>query len=48
VATVESAVRDGASLLVLGRAITGAPDPAAALAAAREERDRALMARAAR
>jgi len=46
VATVESAVRDGASLLVLGRAITGAPDPAAALAAAREERDRALVARA--
>ena len=46
VATVESAVRDGASLLVLGRAITGAPDPAAALAAARAERDRALAARA--
>jgi len=46
VATVESAVRDGASLLVLGRAITGASDPAAALAAARAERDRALVARA--
>ena len=46
VATIESAVRDGASLLVLGRAITGAPDPAAALAAARQERDRALMTRA--
>ena len=45
VATVESAVRDGASLLVLGRAITAAADPAAALAAAREERDRALAAR---
>jgi len=43
VATVESAVRDGASLLVLGRAITAAPDPGAALAAAREERDRALV-----
>jgi len=48
VATVERAVRDGASLLVLGRAITGAPDPAAALAAAREERDRALVLRASR
>jgi orotidine-5'-phosphate decarboxylase len=46
VATVESAVRDGASLLVLGRAITAAPDPAAALVAAREERDRALAMRA--
>src|SRR4029077_8610483 len=34
VATVESAVRDGASLLVLGRAITAAPDPAAAPPAA--------------
>jgi len=48
VATVESAVRDGASLLVLGRAITGAADPAAALAAARAERDRALEAKASR
>jgi orotidine-5'-phosphate decarboxylase len=48
VATVESAVRDGASLLVLGRAITGAADPAAALAAARAERDRALVAKASR
>ena len=46
VATIETAVRDGASLLVLGRAITAAPDPAAALRAAREERDRALAARA--
>jgi orotidine-5'-phosphate decarboxylase len=46
VATVEAAVRDGASLLVLGRAITAAADPAAALVAAREERDRALAARA--
>ena len=46
VATVESAVRDGASLLVLGRAVTGSGDPAAALAAAREERDRAVVARA--
>jgi len=42
VATIESAVRDGASLLVLGRAITGAADPAAALMAARTERDRVL------
>ena len=48
VATVERAVRDGASLLVLGRAITGAADPAAALAAARAERDRALEAKASR
>ena len=46
VATVESAVRDGASLLVLGRAVTAANDPAAALAAARAERDRVLAARA--
>ncbi len=46
VATVESAVRDGASLLVLGRAVTAAPDPAAALAAARAARDRTLAARA--
>ena len=46
VATVERAVRDGASLLVLGRAITAAAEPAAALAAAREERDRALATRA--
>lgn len=46
VATVESAVRDSASLLVLGRAITAAADPAAALVAARDERDRALAARA--
>jgi orotidine-5'-phosphate decarboxylase len=45
VATVESAVRDGASLLVLGRAVTAAPDPAAALVSAREERDRALTTR---
>jgi orotidine-5'-phosphate decarboxylase len=45
VATVESAVRDGASLLVLGRAITAAADPAAAHAAARAERERALATR---
>lgn len=41
VATVESAVRDGASLLVLGRAVTAAADPRGALLAARAERDRA-------
>ena len=46
VATVGSAVRDGASLLVLGRAITAAADPSGALVAAREERDRAVAARA--
>jgi orotidine-5'-phosphate decarboxylase len=43
---VESAVRDGASLLVLGRAITAAADPRAALVAARAERDKVLAARA--
>ena len=46
VATVESATRDGASLLVLGRAITAAADPAAALIAARAERDRVAAERA--
>jgi orotidine-5'-phosphate decarboxylase len=46
VATVESATRDGSSLLVLGRAITGAADPRAALVAARAERDRVMAARA--
>ncbi len=46
VATVESATRDGSSLLVLGRAITGAADPRAALIAARAERDRVAAARA--
>jgi len=45
VATVEGAVRDGASLLVLGRAVTAAADPRAALYAARAERDRALEVR---
>jgi orotidine-5'-phosphate decarboxylase len=42
VTTVAEAVRLGSSLLVLGRAITAARDPAAALAAARAERDAAL------
>jgi orotidine-5'-phosphate decarboxylase len=34
-------------LIVLGRAVTGAADPAAALAAARRERDAALADRTA-
>jgi len=42
VATVADAVRLGAGLLVLGRAVTGAGDPRAALEAARAERDRAV------
>ncbi|TMQ69324.1 MAG: orotidine-5'-phosphate decarboxylase [Candidatus Eisenbacteria bacterium] len=37
VTTVSEAVRLGSSLMVLGRAISHAPDPAAALVAAREE-----------
>jgi len=41
VTTVADAVRMGSSMLVLGRAITAAHDPAAALAAARAERDAA-------
>ncbi len=45
VATVAEAVRRGAGLLVLGRAVTAAADPAAALAACRAERDAALAAR---
>jgi orotidine-5'-phosphate decarboxylase len=39
--TVAEAVRLGSGMLVLGRAITGAPDPARALAEARAERDSA-------
>jgi orotidine-5'-phosphate decarboxylase len=42
VATITDAVRMGASVLVLGRAVTGAGDPRAALAAARAERDAAM------
>lgn len=42
VTTVPEAVRLGSSLLVLGRAITAASDPSAALTAARAERDAAL------
>ncbi len=41
VTTVAEAVRAGSSLLVLGRAITSAPDLREALGAARAERDRA-------
>jgi orotidine-5'-phosphate decarboxylase len=37
VTTVAEAVRFGAAMLVLGRAVTAAPDPAAALVAARAE-----------
>ena len=44
VATIEGAVHAGARLLVLGRAVTGAADVGAALAAARAERDAALVA----
>ena len=42
---VEGAVHDGASLLVLGRAVTAAADPRVALQAARAERDRAMAVR---
>jgi len=42
VTTVAEAVRLGSGMLVLGRAITSAEDPGAALAAARAERDRAV------
>jgi len=41
VATIAQAVRAGSSLLVLGRAVTAAPDPAGALERARSERDEA-------
>ena len=41
VTTVAEAVAMGSSLLVLGRAITGASDPREALVTARSERDRA-------
>ena len=42
VATITDAVRLGAAVLVLGRAVTAAADPRAALAEARAERDAAL------
>ncbi len=42
VATITEAVRGGAGLLVLGRAMTAAPDLRAALESARAERDAAL------
>lgn len=41
VATIGQAVQAGSSLLVLGRAVTAASDPAAALERARNERDQA-------
>jgi orotidine-5'-phosphate decarboxylase len=44
VATVTEAVREGAGLLVVGRAVTGAADPKAALEAIRTERDAAQAA----
>jgi len=44
VSTVGEAVRLGSSMLVLGRAVTAAPDPRAALETARSERDAALAA----
>jgi orotidine-5'-phosphate decarboxylase len=47
VSTVSEAIANGAGLLVIGRAITRAPDPRAALEAAREERDRALAVKSA-
>ena len=43
VATLFDAVRQGSSLAVLGRAVTAAPDPRAALEAARAERDAAAQ-----
>ena len=46
VATLGEAVRLGASVLVVGRAITAAHDPALALTMCRAERDAALAARA--
>ncbi|TMQ72521.1 MAG: orotidine-5'-phosphate decarboxylase [Candidatus Eisenbacteria bacterium] len=45
VTTVDEAVAMGSSLLVLGRAVTAASDPRAALAAARAERDKAFHAK---
>ncbi len=45
VATVKSATQAGASLLVLGRAVTEAANPREALLAVRAERDRALLPR---
>jgi orotidine-5'-phosphate decarboxylase len=41
VATLAEAVRAGSSLAVLGRAVTSAADPRAALEAARAQRDAA-------
>jgi orotidine-5'-phosphate decarboxylase len=47
VSTVAEAVRLGSGMLVVGRAVTGAADPRAALAAVRAERDAALATTAA-
>jgi orotidine-5'-phosphate decarboxylase len=44
VSTVQEAVAAGAGMLVIGRAITGAAAPRAALEAVRRERDEALAA----
>jgi orotidine-5'-phosphate decarboxylase len=44
VTTVGDAVRAGAGLLVIGRAVTGVESPRAALEAARRERDEAMSA----
>uniref|UniRef100_A0A832I3Q4 Orotidine 5'-phosphate decarboxylase n=1 Tax=Eiseniibacteriota bacterium TaxID=2212470 RepID=A0A832I3Q4_UNCEI len=44
VATIADAVAAGSSLLVIGRPIAAAPDPRAALVAARAERDAAVAA----
>jgi orotidine-5'-phosphate decarboxylase len=46
VTTVDEAVAMGSSVLVLGRAVTAASDPHAALVAARAERDKAFHAKA--
>lgn len=48
VTTIAEAVRLGSGMVVLGRAITAAPDPAPALVAARAERDAALAGAATR
>jgi len=44
VATIAEAARAGSSLIVLGRAVTAAADPRAALEAARAEREAAVVA----
>ena len=44
IATISDAVRRGAAVMVLGRAVTAADDPRAMLQSARAERDAALIA----